>query len=97
MHLAAPRSASKRCLLFRATRNSLQMIRSEEALSLFCRAELSVPTLSELLEVNNKEEAMTVLAEIFKDLKKAEKLAKARELVALLRRTSRYSHSLKTC
>lgn len=57
----------------------------KKALSLFCRAEASVPTLSELLEVNNKEEAMTMLAEIFKGLKKAEKLAKARELVAAIK------------
>lgn len=57
----------------------------KKAQSLFCRAEASVQTLSELLEVNNKEEAMTVLAEIFKDLKKAEKLAKARELVAAIK------------
>lgn len=57
----------------------------KKALSLFCRAEAAVQTLSELLEVNNKEEAMTVLAEIFKDLKKAEKLAKARELTAAIK------------
>lgn len=57
----------------------------KKAQSLFCKAEAAVPTLSELLEVDNKEEAMAVLAEIFKDLKKAEKLAKARELVAAIK------------
>jgi hypothetical protein len=56
----------------------------KKAQSLFCRAENAVQTLSELIRMNNRDESITVLKEIFKDLKKAEKLAKTRELTAAI-------------
>ncbi|MGY5858451.1 MAG: hypothetical protein RTU63_03710 [Candidatus Thorarchaeota archaeon] len=52
----------------------------KKAQSLFCNAESNVQILTELLKVNNKPEAKKVLKEIFKNLRKAEKLAKTREL-----------------
>ncbi|MHA1909640.1 MAG: hypothetical protein ACW98Y_20235, partial [Candidatus Thorarchaeota archaeon] len=52
----------------------------KKAQAFFCKAESSVKTLSDLLVVNNIDEAFSILGEIFKDLKKAEKLAKTREL-----------------
>lgn len=61
----------------------------KKAQALFCKAESSVQVLSELLEVNNSEEAFTVLGEIFKDLKKAEKLSKTRELTGAIRENLR--------
>lgn len=57
----------------------------KKAQSLFCHAEASVQTLIELITVNNKTEAKKVLKEIFKDLKKAEKLAKTRELTSAIK------------
>ena len=56
----------------------------KKAQSLFCSAESSVQVLTELLEVNNKTEAKKVLKEIFKNLRKAEKLAKTRELTGAI-------------
>ncbi len=56
----------------------------KKAQSLFCSAESSVRVLTELLEVNNKTEAKKVLKEIFKNLRKAEKLAKTRELTGAI-------------
>jgi hypothetical protein len=50
------------------------------AQSKFCKAESSVKVLSQLIKVNNREEATETLKEIFKALRKAEKLAKTREL-----------------
>ena len=61
----------------------------KKAQALFCKAEAAVLTLSSLLEVNNAVEAFTVLDEIFKDLKKAEKLAKSRELTAAIKENLR--------
>jgi len=56
----------------------------KKAQSLFCSAESNVQVLTELLEVNNKPEAKKVLKEIFKNLRKAEKLAKTRELTGAI-------------
>ncbi|MGY5879377.1 MAG: hypothetical protein RTV31_03955 [Candidatus Thorarchaeota archaeon] len=56
----------------------------KKAQSLFCSAESNVLVLTELLEVNNKPEAKKVLKEIFKNLRKAEKLAKTRELTGAI-------------
>ncbi len=61
----------------------------KKAQAYFCKAESSVQTLSHLLVVNNIEEAFVVLREIFKDLKKAEKSAKTRELTAAIRENLR--------
>ncbi|NHI82890.1 MAG: hypothetical protein EAX81_01115 [Candidatus Thorarchaeota archaeon] len=55
------------------------------AQSLFCRAEASVQTLSELMKLNNKQESSAILKEIFKDLRKAEKLSKTRELTGAIK------------
>jgi len=57
----------------------------KKAQAYFCKAESSVKTLSDLLVVNNINEAFIILKEIFKDLKKAEKLAKTRELTGAIR------------
>ncbi len=56
----------------------------KKAQSLFCSAESSVRLLTELLQLNNKTEAKKVLKEIFKNLRKAEKLAKTRELAGAI-------------
>ena len=56
----------------------------KKAQSLFCSAETSVRTLTELLQLNNKTEAKKVLKEIFKNLRKAEKLSKTRELTGAI-------------
>jgi hypothetical protein len=57
----------------------------KKAQSLFCRAEANVKTLSELILMNNKKESVIVLKEIFKDLKKAEKLSKTRDLTGAIK------------
>jgi hypothetical protein len=57
----------------------------KKAQSLFCRAEANVKTLSELIQMNNKKESVIVLKEIFKDLKKAEKLSKTRDLTGAIK------------
>jgi len=76
-----------------ALRSNAEQSRSDKdqkkAQALFCRAEASVQTLSDLLEVNNKEEAIAILGDIFKDLKKAEKIAKSRELTAAIKENLR--------
>jgi len=56
----------------------------KKAQSLFCSAETSVQDLTKLLEINNKTEAKKVLKEIFKNLRKAEKLSKTRELTGAI-------------
>lgn len=56
----------------------------KKAQSLLCSAESSVRLLTELLQLNNKPEAKKVLNEIFKNLRKAEKLAKTRELTGAI-------------
>jgi hypothetical protein len=56
----------------------------KKAQSLFCSAESNVQVLTELLEVNNKVEAKKVLKEIFRNLRKAEQLAKTRELTGAI-------------
>ncbi|TFH01817.1 MAG: hypothetical protein E4H14_18220, partial [Candidatus Thorarchaeota archaeon] len=56
----------------------------KKAQSLFCFAESNVQVLTELLQVNNKTEAKKVLNEIFKNLRKAETLAKTRELTGAI-------------
>jgi len=56
----------------------------KKAQSLFCSAESNVQVLTELLKVNNKPEAKKVLKEIFKSLRKAEKLSKTRELTGAI-------------
>ena len=61
----------------------------KKAQAFFCKAESSVRTLSDLLVVNNIDEAFTILKEIFKDLKKSEKLAKTRELTGAIRENLR--------
>ncbi|MHA2234095.1 MAG: hypothetical protein ACXABH_02030 [Candidatus Thorarchaeota archaeon] len=64
----------------------------KKAQSLFCSVEANVKTLTELIKVNNKSEANVVLKEIFKHLKKAEKLAKTRELTsAIIEETKTYT------
>jgi hypothetical protein len=57
----------------------------KKAQSLFCMAEANVKTLSELIQMNNKKESVIVLKEIFKDLKKAEKLSKTRDLTGAIK------------
>jgi hypothetical protein len=57
----------------------------KKAQSLYCSVEASVYTLSELIQVNNKAEANLVLKDIFKNLEKAEKLAKTRELTSAIK------------
>ena len=57
----------------------------KKAQSLYCSVESSVQTLSELIKVNNKTEANLVLKDIFKNLQKAEKLAKTRELTSAIK------------
>ena len=56
----------------------------KRAQSLFCSAESNVQMLTKVLEMNNKPEAKKVLKEIFKNLKKADKLAKTRELTGAI-------------
>lgn len=56
----------------------------KKAQSLFCSAESNVQVLTALLKVNNKTEAKKVLKEIFKNLRKSEKLAKTRELTGAI-------------
>ncbi|TFG33510.1 hypothetical protein EU527_08135 [Candidatus Thorarchaeota archaeon] len=51
-----------------------------KAQSLFCSAESTVQVLTDLIRMNNKTESKEVLREIFKNLEKAAKLAKTREL-----------------
>ncbi|MEM4734377.1 MAG: hypothetical protein QXS20_01550 [Candidatus Thorarchaeota archaeon] len=55
------------------------------AQSLFCKSEAAFRELAQLLSVDNREEAEKVLDEIFKDLGKAEKLSKSRELTGAIR------------
>ena len=57
----------------------------KKAQSLYCSVEAAVQTLSELIVLNNKSEANLVLKDIFKNLKKAEKLAKTRELTSAIK------------
>jgi len=57
----------------------------KKAQSLYCSVEASVQTLSELIKLNNKSEANLVLKDIFKNLEKAEKLAKTRELTSAIK------------
>ena len=52
----------------------------KKAQSLFCSAEALVQSLTELIRYNNKVASKDALKEIFKNLNKAEKLAKTREL-----------------
>ncbi len=61
----------------------------KKAQALFCRAESAVKTLSDLLSVNNIGEALEVLKEIFRDLRKSEKLAKSRELTGAIKENLR--------
>ncbi len=61
----------------------------KKAQALFCKAEAAVQTFSDLLQVNNTKEAFSVLKEISRDLKKAEKLSKTRELIAAIRENLR--------
>ncbi|NHJ13018.1 MAG: hypothetical protein EAX95_05040 [Candidatus Thorarchaeota archaeon] len=57
----------------------------KKAQSLFCRAEASVQTLSDLMKLNNKQESSAILKEIFRDLRKAENLSKTRELTGAIK------------
>ncbi|MFW9963155.1 MAG: hypothetical protein ACFFCX_06315 [Candidatus Sifarchaeia archaeon] len=57
----------------------------KKAQSLYCSVEASVATLSELIKMNNKSESNIVLKDIFKNLEKAEKLAKTRELTSAIK------------
>jgi len=57
----------------------------KKAQSLYCSVESSVQTLSELIKLNNSSEASIVLKDIFKNLEKAEKLAKTRELTGAIK------------
>ncbi|MGY5874918.1 MAG: hypothetical protein RTU30_04155 [Candidatus Thorarchaeota archaeon] len=56
----------------------------KKAQAYFCSAEAAVRSFEDLIVVNNKKEAQVVLKEIVKDLKKAEKLSKTRELTAAI-------------
>jgi len=60
-----------------------------KAQALFCRAENSVKTLSDLLTIDNRKGAIKLLEDIFKDLQKAEKLSKRRELTAAIQENLR--------
>jgi len=60
-----------------------------KAQALFCRAENNVKTLSDLLKVNNRDAAVELLEDISKDLQKAEKLSKRRELTAAIQENLR--------
>jgi hypothetical protein len=57
----------------------------KKAQSLYCSVESSVQALSQLIKVNNKTEANQVLKDIFKNLEKAEQLAKTRELTGAIK------------
>ncbi len=57
----------------------------KKAQALFCKAEAAVQTLSELVRLNNKGEAVSILKEIFKDLRKADTLSKTRELTGAIK------------
>ena len=57
----------------------------KKAQSLYCSVESSVRTLSELIKVNNRTESNLVLKDIFKNLEKAEKLSKTRELTSAIK------------
>ncbi|MHA2358931.1 MAG: hypothetical protein ACXAB5_01555 [Candidatus Thorarchaeota archaeon] len=57
----------------------------KKAQSLFCSVEANVQTLTELIKVNNKTESKLVLKDIFKYLRKAESLAKTRELTSAIK------------
>jgi hypothetical protein len=57
----------------------------KKAQSLYCSVESSVRTLSDLIRVNNKTEAKLVLKDIFKNLRRADKLAKTRELTGAIK------------
>ncbi|UCE10198.1 MAG: hypothetical protein JSW61_14700 [Candidatus Thorarchaeota archaeon] len=52
----------------------------KKAQAFYCRAEAAVLELTRLLMVDNREESLSTLQSIFKDLNKAEKLSKTREL-----------------
>ncbi len=60
-----------------------------QAQALLCQSEASVQTLTDLLNVNNREEAMKTLKEIFNDLKTAESLAKTPELTSAIKENLR--------
>ncbi len=59
------------------------------AQALFCRAEAAVVKLKELLKTEDREEAVETLKGIFKDLRKAEKLSRTRELIGAIRENLR--------
>ncbi len=59
------------------------------AQSLLCNAEASIQTLSQLLNVNNREEAMQTLKEIFDNLRQAEKFSKTPELTGAIKENLR--------
>ncbi len=61
----------------------------KKAQAMFCHAEATVQTFSELLSIDNKEEALITLKEIFDDMKKAEELSKTRELTGAIKENLR--------
>ncbi len=61
----------------------------KKAQALFCKAEAAVGTLSDLLRINNRDEAIVVLEEIFEDLRKSENLSKTRELTGAVKENLR--------
>ncbi|MHA1959653.1 MAG: hypothetical protein ACW99U_05450 [Candidatus Thorarchaeota archaeon] len=61
----------------------------KKAQAFYCRAEAAVREFSELLQVDNREEALSTLKSIFKDLGKAEKLSKTRELTNAIKENLR--------
>ncbi|TFG10493.1 hypothetical protein EU538_01695 [Candidatus Thorarchaeota archaeon] len=61
----------------------------KKAQALFCSAEAAVGTLTDLLRLGNKDEAILVLKEIFRNLRKSEKLSNTRELTAAIKENLR--------
>ncbi|MHA1771831.1 MAG: hypothetical protein ACTSYL_11045 [Candidatus Thorarchaeota archaeon] len=60
-----------------------------KAQALFCKAESTVGNLTDLLKSEDRDSAITTLKDIFKSLRKAEKLSKSRELTGAIRENLR--------
>ncbi|MCF2136587.1 MAG: hypothetical protein K9W43_05025 [Candidatus Thorarchaeota archaeon] len=60
-----------------------------KAQALFCKAEATVGNLTDLLKSEDRDSAITTLKDIFKSLRKAEKLSKSRELTGAIRENLR--------
>lgn len=75
--------------LYNNAKQSQKDKKHRKAQSLFCRTENNVKILSDLLTVDNREESVKILEDIFRDLQKAEKLSMRRELTAAIQENLR--------